>query len=507
MLTADPALIAPIPRVRAIKTESLQRWWQGHGYILPSFFISLLICAWFVTWGDWKFLEPEEFCGFYDAQARSMIDGRLDVPRAAIGLEAFTFEGKTYGYFGIAPALLRLPLVLASKTMDGRWSRLLMMIACTINLLCAWRILRLLLGRRELHSWWQRALHSLFILCAGVGSTNVFLVARSFTFHEAIMWGATFALLFTCALLKYFAQPRLGSLAWVGVFAFMSIHSRATAGAGTFLALVVVATILICRALVRPGIGWSALAFGREARSWRHALVAAAAVIAIGLSYLGVNYAKFRTFNGVPLQYYDCYAENSGSLRQTGGRQIHLENIPTTAATYFGVRGLWLDPRFPWVFPSRDATFVGSPAIVLVEGFSTFPISMPALLLLAVSSCLPFGRGSNETVRRLRLPALSLLLGGGIVLATVALTERYLHDFYPAMIICAAVGVWRIEQEKHFRSAIILIAALSFVSVAINCAFALENQRLDSWGVGGVPPAKKAEFKQVQKSVYRFFNR
>jgi hypothetical protein len=176
-------------------------------------------------------------------------------------------------------------------------------------------------------------------------------------------------------------------------------------------------------------------------------------------------------------------------------------------ATYFGVRGLWLDPRFPWLFPSRDATYVGSPAIVLVEGFSTFPISMPALLLLAVSSCLPFVRGSNEIVRRLRLPAITLLLGGGIVLATVALTQRYLHDFYPALIICAAVGVWRIEQEKHFRWAIILIAGLSLMSIVINCAFALENQRLDAWGVGGVSPAKKAAFKQVQKSVYRFFNR
>ena len=85
--------------------------WHDHAYILPSIFVSLIVCAWFVTWGDWKFFEPEDFCGFYDAQARSLIEGRLDIPPAAIGNEAFTFQGKTYGYFGIGPALLRIPLV------------------------------------------------------------------------------------------------------------------------------------------------------------------------------------------------------------------------------------------------------------------------------------------------------------------------------------------------------------------------------------------------------------
>ncbi len=45
-----------------------------------AFSSHLIVCAWFVTWGDWKFFEPEDFCGFYDAQARSLIEGRLDVP-------------------------------------------------------------------------------------------------------------------------------------------------------------------------------------------------------------------------------------------------------------------------------------------------------------------------------------------------------------------------------------------------------------------------------------------
>src|ERR1700720_3846449 len=92
--------IADSPRrSETVVVESFPtRWWRRHAYILPSFLISIVTWIWLVTWGGWKFFERENFCGFYDALARSIIHGHLNVPRAAIGVEAFTFEGKTYGY-------------------------------------------------------------------------------------------------------------------------------------------------------------------------------------------------------------------------------------------------------------------------------------------------------------------------------------------------------------------------------------------------------------------------
>src|SRR2546421_6190663 len=121
--------------------------------------------------------------------------------------------------------------------MEGHWSRLMMLIACSLNLICAYRILTLIRREQVANPRGHRLLHSLFILCAGLGSTNVFLVGRSFTYHEAIMWGGTFALLFTWALLKYLARPTWGWLTLAGFFAFMSFHSRATVGSGALLAM------------------------------------------------------------------------------------------------------------------------------------------------------------------------------------------------------------------------------------------------------------------------------
>lgn len=502
-----PFSIHPSPgEVAASNSPVTASWswrqvWRDHAYILPSFLVALLVCGWFVTWGDLKFFERESFCGFYDAQALSMIDGRFDVPPSAIGFEAFTVHGKTYGYFGIAPALLRIPLVIIFKDMDGLWSRMMMMLACTINLICAYAILRIIRGR-AVPAPSGRLLHSLFILCAGIGSTNVFIVARSFTYHEAIMWGGTFALLFACTLLKYLRSPSRHLLAFAGFFAFMSFHSRATAGAGALLAMCVVAAILMWRAFVKPEAAQLSLGFGAIAKPLPHALMAALAVIIILSTYVGVNYAKFRTFGGVPLQYYNLYAQKPGRMQVTAGKQIHLENIPTGLATYFGMRGLEFDEQFPWVSLSCRPTLLGSPAIDVVEGFSTVPVSMSALAVFALIGSVALFRSSNATIRRARLPAIALLIGGGIIFTTVGITERYLHDLYPVLIICAAVGLSRIDSGKYAFGKSALLGLLCLISIALNCSFALVNQRVAPWGV---PPEKRAEFDRLQQSMDRFF--
>src|SRR5215470_16076828 len=80
------------------------------GDLLVVLFCFLVLC-WFVTLGDWDFFPPAGMLEeFYDAQAQSLLEGHIDVPADAIGPEAFVHGGKSYGYFGPTPALLRLPL-------------------------------------------------------------------------------------------------------------------------------------------------------------------------------------------------------------------------------------------------------------------------------------------------------------------------------------------------------------------------------------------------------------
>ena len=70
--------------------------------------------------------------------------------------------------------------------------------------------------------------------------------------------------------------------------------------------LSVLGAILVWRTIAKPEAGQVLFAFAAVARPLRHALIAIFAVLlTLGTSF-GLNYAKFRTFNAIPVQYYNC---------------------------------------------------------------------------------------------------------------------------------------------------------------------------------------------------------
>ena len=139
----------------------------------------------------------------------------------------------------------------------------------------------------------------------------------------------------------------------------------------------------------------------------------------------------------------------------------------------------------------------------MVDGFSSVPVSMPCLTLLALLGAWIVARGRDDVARRLRLPAAVLLIGGSIVLANVALSERYLHDFYPAIIVLAAVGLCRLETVRSgFGWKMGGLVTLTAISIMLNCSFALLHQRLTT----GAPPEKVTEFRQWQSRIDGYFH-
>jgi hypothetical protein len=80
----------------------------------------------------------------------------------------------------------------------------------------------------------------------------------------------------------------------------------------------VLCTILIWRRIAQPGTGQALLAFGPIARPLRHALIATLAVLLTLGTYFGVNYAGFRTFDAIPLQYYNFYHQIPDRVHRTG---------------------------------------------------------------------------------------------------------------------------------------------------------------------------------------------
>ncbi|MDB5291570.1 MAG: hypothetical protein JWL69_2811 [Phycisphaerales bacterium] len=519
----SPVLVAPgtrgVPDRAVHKAPALpRRGFREHLFIVPTFFIVLAIFAWFVTGGTWRLFSSEPLTGYYDAQARGMLHGRLDVPPSAISFEAFIRDGKSYGYYGVAPALLRLPLVALFPAMDGRWSRAFLLIACTLNVFFAYRFVLLLRESDTPSSRAEKRIFTLFILSAGLGSTNLFMASRSYVYHEAIMWGATFSLLFAYYLVLYVCRPSIRLLSVSGSLAFMAFFSRATAGAGTLLALcILTAMLLIAAWRRRSALGTernkmahgstaeecptTAFGLSRLSHPFRHAALAGAIVFTTIACYFAINYAKFRTFDGVPVRLYTQYLKNPERMKITGGRQIHPENLGTGLSSYFGLRGVEVGPEFPWVYMTVSPPVFAGAAIDVVEPTSSIPISMPALFLLACAGLWAVIRARSPQACQLRLPVLCLLIGGCVVLVTVGITERYLHDFYPFLIVAGALGAVHFAAPGARGARAIgaaLLLPLTLVGILLNAAFAYDYQREIVWGV---PAATRAQLTDVRLAI------
>jgi hypothetical protein len=365
----------------------------------------------FVTTNHFAFTRdgPDAQGRFYEGQATAILHGHLDVPRSAIGDEAIVVGGRDYGYYGIAPALLRVPVM---AFMDGSpylapWYYLL---AFTLEAVALVGIARSL----GLAILWQ----CIFVAVVLVGSMNLSLAQRTFVYEEAILWGVTFSLLAVWALLEVLDD---GSGWWGGMAALsagLAILSRPTVGAGAVAGVAAVG-------LVR--------------RSWPLAAGAATAVAA----YVCVNEAKFGTALGPPFARALNFRADPVRLALVRVGPIDPRYLLTNLLQYLRPDTVVLGGRFPWVayrMPALHAvTLVGIGRLDNVDPVSSLTVTAPALVLLTVVGVVVAGRD-----RRVLLAALAF----GPLLTCMSFDEaqRFLGDFVPLLALGGAIGLaWAIR--------------------------------------------------------------
>ncbi len=202
---------------------------RRHGPAIVAILVATVPFVWMVTFGTWRLFDTELFTTFYDEQARSLLHGRWDVPFEALSFEAFVRDHKAYGYFGFVPALLRIPFVLLLPQGDGHWSRLSMTAGFVFSLAIAYALVRRLRpapeNTAEAGARWTTFVHGAFVVSLGLGSSLLFLGSRSFIYHEALMWGAAFALVSYYKIVEYLTAPPPAENIWPGRPRLPSWHS------------------------------------------------------------------------------------------------------------------------------------------------------------------------------------------------------------------------------------------------------------------------------------------
>lgn len=441
--------------------------------------IGLLAFLLLLTGGERTLLPWVPVGDFYDAQAESLLDGRLDVDRERLGIEAFEHDGRTYMYQPPWPALLRLPVVAVTDRFEGRLGAPSMLLAHLVLLAAAERLL--LEARRSrptadpggrLH----RLLCALFGLAVAGGSTATFLASRPWVYHEAAMWGMAWTVAAFAGLLTLRRRPTWGALAVTAVACGGAVLSRASVGAGACVAL----GLLAVAALVTPG---RRVLDRLRGPAGALPLVAVAAVPAV--AYAVLNVLKFGNPTSIPFEA-QGYTQLSGARREmlaeAGGSLFGLRFAPTTLLHYLRPTGIRVVDHVPFVdFPPAGGPVVGDVTFDLVDHTTSIPVTMPAFVVAAALGAWALVRRRTTDPIGWAAVALGGLAGCATIIPFGYVAQRYHADAMALLVPLAALGVQRastVPSRTPRRTVGAVAVALTLATLWAQVGVATVYQRL-----------------------------
>jgi len=473
---------------------------------------SLLLFAVVLQSGREGWFHDDLFGGFYDAQGRSLLEGRMDVDPDVPGIEGFRIDDRTFIYQGIVPALARVPLLLVTDRLDGRTTGVSMLTGAAMALAyvvaAGWLARRTLrpgarLGRGE------AVVTAFAVFGAGSGSM-LFLAGQVWVYHEALVWGAALALGSLTHLIAWLrdrsspgAGPGGGSLVRSDrhlviaiVLAGLALNTRSSVGIGPMAALAAVAALLALDVLRPDGAPTGRFARTmREVWAWRPDVrsrsVGRLAAVVGGASaavvvHVAVNVARFGSLLGVPLErqvLVDSDPVRLDALAANDGTLFGLHYTPSVLLQILRPDALGVRAHVPFVgFPEQRPTVVGDALFAELDWSASVPSSHPLLFVAAVIGAAVL-IAAGRAARTWRIPVLGAAVGVAPIVVFGYIAQRYLVDLVPLLVLAGALGLQAIAAWSSSRSAQVRRVLASLVLLAgvfgswVNSSLALQYQR------------------------------
>lgn len=472
---------------QVVARDARRRFWRaaaiGGVLALPVFY-------WMVSAGQLNPFHAEPFSRFYDTQAHSLLELRWDVPAREVAFEGFRIGGKTYLYFGPVPAILRMPVLAFTDSLDGRLTQVSMLAAFAVALVfiarLSWRIRRLVRGDApvpRLELW----VVGVYVFVIGTGSVMLFLASRAYVYHETELWGAALALAAYDAILGFLGKPSRRWIGLAGIWSTLAFLTRATVGAGPVIALAIVLVVVVLHRLRARGLDaparWLAVPDSAGTNAMIGWLAAAVAVPVVLYAY--VNYSRFGTFFGLPLdkQVYSRFnLARRHALADNGGSLFGLKFLPTQLLQILRPDALRLDGLFPWIRFSGPATVIGDVTFDTRSWASSIPATMPVLTLLGLGGIVVVARRTGAAL--IRAPVLAAVIGGLGTFTIAFVANRYMSDLLPAIVLASLVGLHallgvlaRLSRPGWARIGAAAVVVLVAISLWINFGLAITYQR------------------------------
>lgn len=420
---------------------------------------------------------------FFDLQATAIRHGHLWLPDGSLGIEGFEARGHTYMYFGIFPALLRIPVQLFTDQYEARLTLPSMAIAWVVFAVMTARLywlVRHAMGRPREVSRIEAGFAVVFLALVTGGSVIAFDASLPWVYHEVYLWSVATVVGSLYWLLRVVLEPSRRSIAWLGGFALAACLTRTTGGWAVALAVIAVGV-------------WIATGRPHPQRRGAAPLVLAAGLLPL-LAGIAVNWIRFRHPYLFPLEdqvFTHVNQHRRDALAANGGTLVGTQFLPTTINTYFNPSGIRFVDYFPWItLPAHPASALGD--VVVDQSYRTGSItSFMPLLLLGTLASVPvlFRRLPTPGYRGVRVIWLAGFVMTGGVMDYGYLAYRYTSEFVPVFVVGTAVAIHAVtgvlvrRRRPRLSGAFLAVAALlTAFGMAANGAVAFQTAAINYRG-------------------------
>ena len=398
----------------------------------------------------------------FNSMMQHMLHGRFDVDPGAVlaGGEVYLRDGRSYSYFGVFCALLRLPLIAVGQ---ANLDITVVSIGCATLLGVAARVKAVAVAM-ENGSAFTRAQRTLMFAGFALSGETIQFLAPSI-FQEVISWSAALASVFGLLALQLClgkARSRARLYLALAAVAGLEFLCRPTFGIGAYLAMTAIFALDLWRSRHRLAARARALAPAGLLLA-----LAAAAVAGVNEARWG-NPATFMPLERAAVMNKQ-YPDWPPRLKRYGA--FNFERVPF-AVEYYWAPAFALRPSDgpPPLTPRERTLFddvelpVGSPFLS-----DSFVVALALVGLLALArrrSGLPDPSVGGSVLVALAVPLL-------LILSLLDLTFRYRMEFYPALDLAALCGVNALASRPKPPAAVATAALAGLAALALSSSLVL----------------------------------
>jgi cbb3-type cytochrome oxidase subunit 3 len=426
----------------------------------------------------------------FNSMLAHLMHGQFDVDPQIVGWEeGFLRNGRTYSYFGIWSALLRLPLWII-----GRMDVDLVLPSCIVAACIAGmaKVRAILLVRR--HAAQNPIARSavflmlLYVLFGGSGIGNL----NASMYLEVILWAYAFASIFVYLAVKGIVNRSftLRSLCAMALCAGLALNTRVSTGIGLILAFALLLIALTAYPFAartpnprdsRPTARFSPVRSFFRALAARRTLVPAGILSALMAVSGTVNYFRWGSpFTFANWDLYLNWAPSPGSLawwlspilaKMHAYGAFNLVRIPFNLVYYFCPFWALRDIDDGALFNSYWGRTMNGIELPPSSFFLTDLFVFCFIALLAVALWRHRKRAFSPAARSAAAVAIGLLAPCILMLTAMWVAYRYRMEFYPEFQFLAFLGLYlTVTDDKmlalfaRFRKGIIAALVLSVAS-------------------------------------------